>query len=162
MKHLNWLAVVGALVVAACGDDPVDVTGSYTVALTNRENGCNFQNWAVGDTTQGVGVDITQSADQASASVQGVAGGFLDLWLGGHVFSGTVDGNDVRLTIVGTRAGSMGACAFTYDAEITGTLTGDALQGNLRYKAKTNGAPDCGALTGCESRQEFSGARPPR
>ena len=49
----------------------------------------------------------------------GVAGACLDLALGGHVFSGTVDGNDVRLTIVGTRAGSM-------------------------------------------SRQEFSGARPPR
>ena len=42
------------------------------------------------------------------------------------------------------------------------TLDGDTLSGSVFYRARTNGAADCGALTGCASQQDFAGARPPQ
>ena len=45
----------------------------------NRDNGCNFQNWTVGQQSTGVQVTITQEAANASATVEGAAGGFWQL-----------------------------------------------------------------------------------
>ena len=78
------------------------------------------------------------------------------------MFTGAVDGSDLALTITGTRAMSQGACAYTIDADLDATLAGDALSGSVFYRARTNGAADCGALTGCQSQQDFAGARPPQ
>ena len=43
------LALASLLALAAC-TSPADVAGTYTIALTNRANGCNLQNWTVGET----------------------------------------------------------------------------------------------------------------
>lgn len=156
------LAAGAALALVACGSDPADVAGTYTIALTNRDNGCNINNWTPGPISGSVTMVVTQSDDAASADVQGLAGVALDALTGGHVFTGSVDGSGVDLAITGTRAMSQGACAYTMDAELTGALSGDSLAGMVIYRARTNGAADCGALTGCQSQQDFAGARPPR
>lgn len=156
------LAFTLSLALAACGgDEPADVSGSYAIMLTNRENGCNIGNWMV-DATNDVTVDVSQNGAAASADVKGLAAAALDFVLGGHVFTGSVDGSHLDATIVGNRGGTMGACAYTIDATLDADLTGNTLNGTVLYQAKTNGAADCGALTGCTSRQEFSGARPPQ
>jgi hypothetical protein len=155
--------VLAIVLSAACGgDDPADVAGTYTIALTNRENGCNLGNWTVGNTTSGVMVDISQNGDAMSADVQGLGGAALDFVLGGHVFTGDVDGTHLDATIVGTKGNTMNACAYTYDAGFAADLTGNTLNGTVIYRARTNAAADCGTLTGCSSRQDFSGARPPQ
>ncbi len=157
MLRLTALALV---LVAAC-TPTADVAGEYTVALTNRANGCNFQNWTVDQPTQGVSVTITQADATATASVNGLTGAYLDLVLGGHSFVGPVDGDTVELTLYGDRSGSMGNCTFTFNAVMRGELAGDALSGVIDYEARTNGNPDCAPIQGCASVQEFVGARPP-
>lgn len=155
------LCVAALGLAAACGSDPANVAGTYAMALTNRANGCAFANWTEGPIGGTVTMVVTQSDASASADVQGLARAALDALTGGHVFTGTVDGDDVALTITGTRAMSQGACAYTIDADLDATLTGDTLSGSVFYRARTNGAADCGALTGCQSQQDFAGARPP-
>lgn len=155
------LALPLALALAACGDDPADVAGTYTIALTNRTNGCELANWTEGPITGAVTMVVTQNGGSASAEVQGLARAALDAITGGHVFTGDVDGAELSATIVGTRASSQGACAYTIDADLEATLAGDNLSGSVFYRARTNGAADCGTLTGCASQQDFAGARPP-
>ena len=45
---------------------------------------------------------------------------------------------------------------------IGGTLDGDALSGDILYRAATNGHPDCAAIEGCISVQKYNGTRPPK
>src|SRR5690349_17493568 len=151
----------GLLLLAACGNSPADVTGTYTTNLTNHDNGCSFTNWTVGNVTQGIQFTVTQENDTASASVSGAAGSFLDLWIGAHVFSGSVDGNDVDLTITGSTPHSMGNCAYTLNSELIATLDGNTLNGEVHYLGQTNGGSDCGTLTACVSVQAMNGTRPP-
>jgi hypothetical protein len=65
------------------------------------------------------------------------------------------------LTAKGSVTGTQGNCAYTTDGAVEATFTGDTMQGTVTYTRVTNGNPDCGALTGCKTTQQFSGARPP-
>jgi hypothetical protein len=166
MRRLPPGILAGSLVwlvgLAACGgDDPVDAAGTYTVSLTQREDGCNY-GWT-GESNAGVEVVMTQNDTALSADVQPAAGArlALDAILGGHVFTGTVDGTHLDLLIEGATSFSMGTCDYTIDAQIDATLDGDVLSGNIFYRDQTDNSTDCGALTGCSSRQELLGNRPP-
>jgi hypothetical protein len=158
MKRLLWV-LLG--VIAACGGDPVDAEGTYAVGLTNRENGCNFDNWTVGQQTSGIEVVITQNGESAIAEVKGGAGLYLSFAFGSNTFSGSVDGSDLDLFLAGTRAQTSGNCTYTYDGRIVATLTGNALNGTLTYSSNGNNNSDCAAIV-CDSVQEFSGSRPPK
>jgi len=161
MKRLSFLTL-GVLAVAACGGgDPVDVEGTYSVGLTKRENGCDFQNWTVGEQTSGVTVVITQNDVNAIAEVQGGAGALLDFAFGSNTFSGDVDGDKLHLFLAGTRPQTSGNCTYTYDGRIRATLVGDALNGSLTYSSNGNDNTDCAAIV-CDSVQDFSGSRPPK
>lgn len=154
--------LLGAGVVTGCGsDDPVDVEGLYTVNVTNRENGCNFDNWTVNDTSSGIMVTVNQDGGQATAFLEGVIGGLFDLVLGNRQFEGDVAGNHLDLTLFGTNNATMGNCSYTVNANMDATLDGDVLTGFIIYTTNTNASPDCGDIEGCESRQEFNGTRPP-
>ncbi len=159
MKHLAYVLLLGA---AACGTDNVDAAGNYTAAITNKDNGCNFQNWQVGNQSTGIAVTITQSSNNATASVSGVAGAYLDVVFASHAFTGHVDGDKLDLTLVGTRAGTTGNCTYTYNGEMIATLNGDALSGKINYTPQTNNQSDCASIKGCLSFQEFNATRPPK
>lgn len=157
MKRLVML--VGLL--GACGgSEPVDAEGTYSVGITNREDGCKL-GWTVGQMSSGVEVVITQNGTAAIAEVKGIAGGYLSFAFGSNSFSGDVDGDELNLFLTGTNPKTTGNCTFTYDGRIDATLTGDALQGTLSYVSNTNTASDCAAVM-CISKQDFSGSRPPR
>ncbi len=164
MKHLVVLAFVAAAV--ACGtssDPPQDLTGTYTVAVTSKENGCNFQNWNVGQSTSGIPMVVTQQGSNGiTAVIQGAAGAYLTLILGTATFTGSVSGPTGTLTATGTRSGNQGNCAFTVNANMTITLAVNAINGSIAYAPKTNGGTDCGVLNACSSRQDLSGSRPPK
>lgn len=160
----SWILPLMLLLLlgGGCTDEPIDVAGVYTIALTNRENGCNFNDWVVGDTTTGVQVTVTQSGSSASAFVGGAAGVWLNVSLGSQEYSGSVNGNDVHLTLHGTRSTTVAGCTWTINSVMDGTLSGDTLSGDIRYTPSTNGSPDCASIEGCVSRQEYNGVRAPR
>ena len=104
---------------------------------------------------------ITQEGGNATADVQAGAGAILDVALGSSVYTGEVDGNDLFLELFGNRPQVQGNCSFTFNSEIDASIAGDALTGRINYKAATNDNPDCTALEGCVSFQDFNGTRPP-
>ena len=156
MKSLAGLA----LVLAACGGNS-NVAGSYTIALTNRDNGCNLSNWTVGNSTTGVGVSITQNGADVTAMVSGGGGLALGALLGTNTFTGD---DSIDLKALGSRANQSGNCTWTFNAEITADLVGDSLTGRIDYRAADNGNPDCTTknIHGCDSYQDFNGTRPPQ
>jgi hypothetical protein len=152
---------------AGCGDDdapspPHDMTGSYSVAVTNGANGCGFPNWRENESSQNVPFNVSQSGANATGIVEGLTGVFVALWLGTRSYSGTISGSSVTMTAFGTNSHREGECSYTINSTIDGSLLGDALQGTITYTAKTNGSPACGTREGCRTTQSFSGSRPPR
>jgi hypothetical protein len=131
--------------------------------LTDRANACGFATWTEGATLQNVPVIITQSGDAITVEVQGIAGTALSLVTGSAVFSGSVTDSDLDAGITGTKSADNGSgCAYTLDAEIKATLSGNTLNGQVHYRPRTNNAPSCGVLASCDNIQDFAGARPPK
>src|SRR5436190_2976645 len=99
MLSMRVSALLPLAFLAACGGGTVDATGDYTVALSNRDNGCNLANWDDNGTASGIPVNIAQTDDAATATVGGGAGIALGVWLGDNHYTGTVDGNDLNLEL---------------------------------------------------------------
>ena len=155
--------ILGALLgTLGCDQDPADVAGDYTLAITNGANDCNFANWTEGDTSTGTPLTVTQSGDSITGTVGGSAGLFLDLWLGSRVYTGKVDGKTLRLTLYGSQANQTGNCTYTVNSNVRASSSDDVLVGNIEYTAATNGNPDCATIEDCVSRQSFNGTRPPQ
>lgn len=155
-----------ALAAAGCGDDddggiPADFAGDWTLAITNGENGCSFPTWEVGDTATAIPFVVTQSDRNVTGNVQGLAGGYLDLVLGSHTFTGEVTGAYAEMTLYGSRSATEGSCTWTVNATVYADIDGDVITGDIEYTDATNGAPDCGARDGCLTVQHFNGTRPP-
>jgi hypothetical protein len=150
-----------ALACVACDDGYADVSGEYTLAITNGDNGCMFANWTVGAESTGIPLTITQTDDHVTAEIGGFAGAYVEVILGSRIFTGKVSGSDVSMRLVGTTMASQGTCDYSVDAIGDARLSGDALNGTITYTAVTDGSNECGSLSGCETRQSFSGARPP-
>jgi hypothetical protein len=156
-------AVCGILLVACGGSDsPVDAQGQYAISLTSRTNDCGFDNWTEGESSTGIPLTITQDGAEADAEVGGLAAAFLDLALGEHIFSGTVSGRHLDLEIFGSRQLTRAGCPHVVNATLEASLEGDVLQGEIHYTVNGNGSPECEALDGCDSYQEFNGTRPPQ
>lgn len=166
MKRIVALVPVAIAILAACSDStlpPEDLTGNYTVAVTNRENGCNFQNWTVGQSSTNISMTVTQQGSNGiTAVIGGAAGAYLILVMNTATFTGSVSGPTGTMTATGSRTGQQGNCAYTLNANATISLAGNAINGSITYVPKTNGGTDCGVLNTCSSRQELSGSRPPK
>lgn len=154
--------MAAVLSTPACDGDPADVAGNYTLAITKRDNGCNFDNWTEGDTDTNIPLVITQEGSNVTGTVEELWGAFLNAWLGSKVYSGTVDGHDVTMTIIGTRSTTEGNCTYTFNSTIDAHLAGDLLEGWVEYTAATNDNSDCSSIEGCVSRHQFNGTRPPQ
>jgi hypothetical protein len=168
------VAALGGLMLTLAGacsdddDDPVPamgtVEGDYTIAITNRENGCNFDDWTEGESTSGINLALSVDDGDAVGEVTG-EGSFLVLTAvlgpGGNVLEGTATGANLELMRYGTRAFDEGDCIYTLTATVSAAVDGDVITGSIRYTAATNDNPDCAGLEGCISRQEFNGTRPP-
>jgi hypothetical protein len=155
--------------LSACGGGafqtnpaPSDISGDYTITLTNQGNGCQFANWTNGSTASDVHLDVQQQASTATATVTGVAGALFDLILGGTPqFQGTVTGSSFSMAAEGSNASMDGQCTYTIKATLTGSSDVDAIQGQLTYTETTNGSSDCGYHDTCSSVQSYAGARAP-
>ena len=165
MRTVLALLVAGAVGVACSSSSfqssPVDLSGNYTVDITNADNGCMFTSWMQGASARGVALAVQQEGSTATGTVTGVSGLYLDVLLGTHQFSGTVDGSTFTMTAIGSNAVKDMMCSFTFKATVTGTLDGDAIQGNITYTETTNGSSDCGYHSTCSSVQNYAGIRAP-
>ena len=147
--------------LAACGSDPVDAEGTYSVSVTNRDNGCNFMPWTIGNSAANIGVLVNQEGEDINADVMGLTGAYLDAILGGHVFQGTVDGDRLDMSITGNKTFTTGNCVdHTIDARMRATLDGDVLTGRIDYTIVGVGST-CDPYDGCTSYQDMNGTRPP-
>jgi hypothetical protein len=151
----------------ACSDSSdststADIAGTYTMSRSVQQNNCGIVAGAAGDSFEGVRVAITQSGGQATASILGAAGAATELLMGTSTFSGTVSGSSFDLALASTTAGSSGTCAYTINAHMIGSISGDAIQGKVVYTYVTNKTADCGARDTCQDIELFSGSRPPK
>ncbi len=165
MKRLLVLVPLSIVAIAACSSSEAaqDLTGNFTIAVTNKDNGCAFQNWTSGQSTTTIPLTITQQGSNGiTAVVGGAAGAYLTLVIGTATFTGSVTGPTGTLTAAGTRSGSQGTCAYTINANMTITLAGNAINGSISYVPKTNAQSTCGVLNACSSTQDLSGNRPPK
>ena len=160
MRALGWI-LLGCAV--GCGSD-ADISGTYSVSLTNRDNGCNLSNFTPGESASNISVVITQNEDAATVRVEGLAALALNALLGSdkNTFTGTVDGDEFSATSIGTLPRTTGNCTYTFNAEITGSIDGDVITGRIDYRAADNGNPDCSQVAGCVSYQDYNGTRPPQ
>ena len=154
--RVRWLWLW--LCVAACSSDDFNAAGDYTVTVTDGNNGCNLPNWTSGATSSAT-VTVTQSQNNVTAVVNGVAGVALNLGLGSNSFTGKIDGGDLDLHLFGTRINTAGNCTYTLNAEIRASVNGNNLSGQIDYTSATNGNPDCATIGKCDSFQDLSGMR---
>ena len=149
------------LVACGQGAPPTDVSGDYTIAITNESDTCDTANFVEGDTSMNVPFVVTQEDENVTGAVGGAAGGYLDLLLGRHVFTGQVEHDAFELTLYGDRAASTGNCAYTVNATMEGGIDEDTISGDITYRPADNGNPDCGPVTDCSTVQHFEGTRAP-
>lgn len=147
------------LATTACTTSDAVAAGDFTLTVINRDNTCNFASWNPGDAAAATAT-ITQNRSDVTASVTGLGALLLEASVGGHVFTGQIDGGTLTLTLIGTRSATMGSCTFTYNGEIDARIRGDILTGQIHYRSATDRSPDCAAITDCLSTQDVTGARP--
>jgi hypothetical protein len=146
-------------------EEPADFRGDYGLQVTNGDNGCDFANWTVGAVTPDVPIAITQTDDQLTGELGGWWQLLANLIIGNDRATGNATGSHMSMTLVGTNdLGRPEGCPhYEVNALFEGDLAGDFLTGTATYTAVTNDpSAACDALEGCESVQDFNGARPPR
>ena len=159
MRSTIPLALVAA--VAACsGNDggvpPADVAGSYTLTVTDGQNGCNVQNFTTNASQTGIGVAITQDGSNVSATVTS-ASGLVLMFSAGDTLAGTIEGSEASLSSSSSRM--QGNCAYSTTATANMKFLGNQVQGTILYTDTGNGSADCGVLQQCTSTQTMSGSR---
>jgi len=158
MQRRIWIAWIAlATATAACSD--AHVAGNYTAAITNRADGCSI-GWSSGDQAT-ASMTVNQSGSDVTLVVNGLPGVLVAGVLGTNTFTGSVDGEDVDLKVVGTAPKTIGSCEFTFNGEVIASQDGDTMKGRVEYRAATNGHADCASRERCLSTQEFNATRPP-
>lgn len=163
------LSVLGiGLVAVACSDSspdpaepPQDFSGTYSISVTNTDNGCDYPSWKIGESAQNIRFDIEQEGASARGELRGLANLYYAA-LGIGTLEGTVHGSSLTLTAVGTTSVKQGACAYFVRATADITLTGNTINGTMTYSNETNHHADCGALETCSSQQSVAGSRAPK
>jgi hypothetical protein len=152
--------VVGfaAMFLAACTSTSngtfASVGGTYTGTVVNDSNTCPAP-WNKGMMSSAT-VTIVQIGANVTLQMGAFAGDTLETIFGTNVFSGTVSGNHIAATLIGTVRATSGGCIFTTNGDLAANLGGSALSGDIIYTPQTNGHPDCAAIvTGCSSHQTF-------
>jgi hypothetical protein len=165
IKSLGSLLLAVAFVAGCGGDDddgaPADVSGSYTIAITNGDNPCNLQNWMKGEMNSGIPLTLTQDGLTVDAKVEGVAAGVISLLLGSADYQGHISGGALEVDNFGTVSFTSGNCAFTVKSSAKAQISGDVIMGTIDYTPVTNGSPQCAPIESCVSEQRFNGMRPP-
>jgi hypothetical protein len=137
-----------------------ELAGSYTVSVTNGDNGCMIENWVAGKSTTDIPFSIEQQGTNLTGTLTGLAGLALSLSIGTNKFVGVASGDAFDITAYGSVERTQDACMYELNAEIQGAISGDAISGTISYAPATSNDPAC-ASSRCSSIQNFNGTRPP-
>lgn len=152
---------MAAVAVAGCA--PLNVAGTYSGAVTNRDNGCMISNYNVGDMTSGINMVVTQSGADVTVDVQGLAGVALSLFTANtDALRGTATPVGFSVSKIGRNGTTNGDCTYNTVVEANGTLSGDSLTGSVIYRYQVTNAAACGYRATCRTEQSFAFVRPPR
>ena len=155
--------LLALLLMSGCtSDEPVDVSGDFTMAITNGTNGCGFANWTEGQQTTGVVVKFRQTDTHFTAELTGLVRVYVELIVGSYIFAGDVTGSSFQATLAGTRElmeeGKQ--CVYRVNADIDGSLSRDTITGMLTYRVViVTPAADC-PPSDCATLASFNGVRP--
>lgn len=164
LRCFGTILAMAALASAGCSsgsDAPADVSGTYSLSITDTKNDCNYQGWTIGQSAQNIEFDVTQNGASASGQVKGAANVYVAA-LGIGALNGTVSGSSATLSATGTTSVKAGSCAFFVKMTANFTLSGNAINGTIDYTNATNGDASCGNLNTCVSEQTLAGSRPPK
>jgi hypothetical protein len=152
------LLLVAAAACSGSNDNgpPADVAGTYTLTITDGQNGCNIQNFTTNASQTGIKVTFTQNGSDLSATVQGSSGLVL-AFATGNTMSGWINGREASLS--STANHTIGNCAFSTTATANMTFVDNQVQGTVVYTDSGNGSSDCGPMQNCSSTQTFTGSR---
>lgn len=153
------LVVLGALGCSSGDEFTVDVSGNYSVALTDGDNSCKWA-WGNRDANARVPFTITQDGKDLTGKIMGLDAIGFALIFGTDDFKGTANGKSFTLTKPGN-ALKEGNCPYSYNATIEGSVEGDSISGTITYATATNGNPACADVE-CSATQLFAGSRPPK
>ena len=153
------LVFLAAVACSSSSSPPANVAGTYTVSVTNGQNGCNISTFTPGAMSTGVTVQVTQNGAQISADVMGLAGVYLTAGVGSSTLVGQIGGSQASLSANADH--TLGNCAFTTTATASITFSGNTMQGSITYTDSGNGSSDCGVAQSCTNEQMFAGSRPP-
>lgn len=154
----NMLGVLAVFAIAGCSGNDLDqeilvnVAGSWGGTVRNDSNSCPGQ-FNVGETTS-IEVVITQDGPRVRMKLQGGVGFLLAIGLGSDEFTGTLTGDKLDASLVGSRELKEGTCTYSYTANLLGTVVDQRMTGTVTYKPNARSG-DCSAVTSCSRIQSF-------
>ena len=159
---MRTILLAALVAVVACSsssnEPPAQVAGTYTLTVTDGQNGCMVQNFTTNASQAGVVVTITQDGSNVSATVSGYSGLVL-AFATGNTLSGVIEGPDASLSSSVNH--TQGGCAYTTTATANMSFSGNQVSGHILYNDSGNGSSDCGVMQQCTSTQTFTGTRNP-
>lgn len=147
--------------LAGCAS--ADVSGDYSITVTNGARGCPTPDlWEEGGTADGIDLRVTQDPEGGVVmDVGGTTGFFLGRTVGDTMFTGEVAGSAVTAALIGDITYRSGMCTYEWRLDVDATASGDLLEGTITWAPLTNMHADCGELDTCRNTQAFNGTRPP-
>jgi hypothetical protein len=164
------LAAVVMGAAAACSTPTANVNATYDVTLTQGSDGCGVATAMEGVATTGSTLAFVQTGGDLQATLGGTNAMMLKTLVGNTVFTGTIDGDGIQMTISGEFTRMIDDCNYILDAVVTATASSDGatLFGSLSYREVSSDAScvvtnDAGSATtgavACTTDLSLSGTR---
>jgi hypothetical protein len=138
------------------------VEGTWSMSVKNEANGCMFEEWAPGS-VNAFEIKLEQFGEKKSdvnAQLQGLVG--LAFWagIGTSTLTGKIDGEELDLTLLGTKDEVTKGCVFRREIHVTAQVQKDRFrEGRIVHMLRATPGGSCGPLNGCQTMQTFDGTR---
>jgi hypothetical protein len=139
---------------------PANFAGMYSATLVENADNCSLPGWMAGNSVSNIQLTFTQDGSTTQANVGGLAGLFIQSYIGTDTFSGVTSGNTFTATVLGQNSKNQTTCTYTVNLNISVTIdSNDNLSGTVTLTPQTNNDPACGVLNMCNNTETLSAAR---
>lgn len=138
------------------------VDGTWNMSVKNEADHCMFDGWMPGSVNS-IEIKIEQFGDDEgdiNAQLQGLLGFVFWAGLGTSTLTGNIKGEDLDLTLLGTKDEILRGCTFRREIRVTARAKSDRLRdGRITHVLRTAGGQVCATLNACQAIQTFDGTR---